>query len=227
MPQTTLEDLHRDWRLVLAKPQRKVVLYNARNNALIVSSPNPSTVTTTTDRELRASSSEYYRSRLDSEEVQVESLDSDEEIITPPPIPTSSQTTTTPTTRSPPNLCPLCYSPLPSAIRKPPTPRQRTLPLSSPQSSLDDDSDEENNQILSRVPTYFQLLSEANSLANTPTTTGQARRGEGTPIAEPPLNHSQFNEGYFSKFFEEVQLLGGFLLVLSILFLDSAKHADR
>lgn len=223
-----VDDSRSDWRLVLApRSQRKVVLFNRSQNALIVSSPNQSTSTTTTLGDSRAGSLGCHRPRLASEEVQVEPLDSDED--SPPPPSTTSSRTSTPTTRSPLNLCPLCYSPLHTTNRKPPTPRQRTLPLSSP-ISLDHEA-VENTQILTRVPTYFQLLSEANSLANTPTTTGQARDVKGTesskPITEPPLNHSQFNEGYFSKFFEEVQLLGVFIpSLMRTVLLDFATNAD-
>lgn len=79
--------------------------------------------------------------------------------------------------------------------------------------------------------TYFELLSEANSLANTPTSTGGRRRGGGSgsgsaritaaaAAAESPerrghskdegLDSHQMNEGYYARFFDEVSLLGTF-----------------
>ena len=72
---------------------------------------------------------------------------------------------------------------------------------------------------------YFELLSEANSLVNTPMSTGGggggARGGGGNAriaAAESPdrrgkakdegLDSHQMNEGYYARFFDEVSLLG-------------------
>ncbi|GAA5884356.1 hypothetical protein JCM3774_005403 [Rhodotorula dairenensis] len=66
--------------------------------------------------------------------------------------------------------------------------------------------------------TYFELLSEANSLANTPTSTGGGNaRIQATPAESPErrgsrkgegLDSHQMNEGYYARFFDEVSLLG-------------------
>ncbi|GAA5849601.1 hypothetical protein JCM9279_007285 [Rhodotorula babjevae] len=71
---------------------------------------------------------------------------------------------------------------------------------------------------------YFDLLSEVNSCATTPSSTGARARALPTP--RPPgahepasgagaaaardgrLDEGQMNEGYFARFFEELQLLG-------------------
>lgn len=58
----------------------------------------------------------------------------------------------------------------------------------------------------SKDSNYFNLLSEANSLANTPRTTGQPHQQPDEQ--EPPLDKGALNSGYFDAFFEEIQLLG-------------------
>ncbi|ORY73062.1 kinase-like domain-containing protein [Leucosporidium creatinivorum] len=91
---------------------------------------------------------------------------------------------------SPPPLsvCPLCRRP--TAPPPPHDPRSRRLPLTK-------DSN------------YFTLLSEANSLANTPRTTrGQQPGAGGGKEQEPALDKATLNSGYFGTFFEEIQLLG-------------------
>lgn len=73
---------------------------------------------------------------------------------------------------------------------------------------------------------YFELLSEANSLVNSPTATRAAGAritatgGEGTPRSPAAgdeaegtgraesLDSQQMNEGYYARFFDEVSLLG-------------------
>ncbi|GAA5963924.1 hypothetical protein JCM3765_006055 [Sporobolomyces pararoseus] len=178
---------HLDWQVVLVQPsQRKVVLFHPILNELQVgSSPVSSLPPVSTRRRSTRRSNSGESSTLASGEVQVEQLDSEDE--TTPPRKDSP----------PPNLCPLCYSPLNRSSRPTPSPRQRVLPL--PPSQTD-----QSQSSLQRIPSYFQLLSEANSLANTPTTTRQQQ----TSRSGPPLDQSQFNEGYFAKFFEEIQLLG-------------------
>lgn len=94
---------------------------------------------------------------------------------------------------SPPPLsvCPLCRRP----TAPPPSrdPRSRRLPLTK-------DSN------------YFTLLSEANSLANTPRTTGAGQQGgaggKEQEEGEPTLDKTTLNTGYFATFFEEIQPLG-------------------
>jgi len=189
---TDLEQ-HHDWQVVLVQPsQRKVVLFHPVLNELQVgsSSPVPSHPPVPPRRRSRRRSNGRDRSTLATGEVQVEQLDSDDDSDPTPPGRES------PT----PNLCPLCYTPLNRSNRPSPTPRQRVLPLppSRPVQS---------QTTLRRIPSYFQLLSEANSLANTPTTTRESRATASQPTG-PPLDQSQFNEGYFAKFFEEIQLLG-------------------
>lgn len=80
--------------------------------------------------------------------------------------------------------CPLCHRP---TSRPPREPQSRRLPLT-------------------KDSTYFNLLSEANSRANTPRTT----RGQQTDGSEdePALDKATLNSGYFATFFEEIQLLG-------------------
>ncbi|GAA5984467.1 hypothetical protein JCM10908_003360 [Rhodotorula pacifica] len=64
--------------------------------------------------------------------------------------------------------------------------------------------------------TYFELLSEANSLANTPTSTGGGGGARIAPAAgdskgkakDEGLDSQQMNEGYYARFFDEVSLLG-------------------
>ncbi|GJN93231.1 hypothetical protein Rhopal_006278-T1 [Rhodotorula paludigena] len=100
--------------------------------------------------------------------------------------------------------------------------------LPPPELSLDDDfadgaspragraEADDNDEWVSSLPvaaesasSYFGLLGEAHSLASSPATTralppadqGKAREAE-------RLDERQMNEGYFGRFFEEVQLLG-------------------
>ncbi|GAA5881810.1 hypothetical protein JCM16303_006462 [Sporobolomyces ruberrimus] len=185
---------HTDWQVVLvpsahSSSSRKLVLYNPESNTLQVSSPTPTRSNVSGLGSARKLPRASERAGLAAGEVQIEQLDSDEEI-------------TPPRSEPPPTLCPLCYSPLDPSKRSTPTPRQRVLPLPQP-------SSEQNTRSIRRIPSYFKLLSEANSLANTPTTTRE-RTTEATEIKRPgsSLDQSQFNEGYFAKFFEEVQLLG-------------------
>ncbi|GAA5821418.1 hypothetical protein JCM10212_002337 [Sporobolomyces blumeae] len=171
----------------------------------------------------------------------------------PRPTTTTTTTAEHRLAHEPPPLCPFCHSPLRRPASRPaPTARTRSkaLPLPSPPRSSPDDptrsgspsepeTDEEDDarrtpdpragtastsRVVARVPSYFQLLSEANSLANTPTPTGRTaasydgrtgtdgRSADAADAArashESPLNHSQLNEGYYAKFFEQVQLLG-------------------
>ncbi|GAA5900024.1 protein kinase IKS1 [Sporobolomyces salmoneus] len=183
-------DPHSDWHVVLqpSSSQRKVVLWHPTLNELTVRPASSlSTVTTRDTSKRRSISSE--RPRIATSDVQIEPLDSEDERSQPSPLP------------SPPNFCPLCYSPTPRSNRSNPTPRQRVLPLPSSDPN-------QNETALRRIPSYFQLLSHANSRANTPTTTRQPR-SFGEPDREGhPLDHTQFNEGYFAKFFEEIQVLG-------------------
>lgn len=91
---------------------------------------------------------------------------------------------------SPPlNLCPLCRRPTSRKLSKPSVRKcSRRLPNTTK------DSD------------YFSLLSEANSLANTPRT---SRTAAAPPLAqEPSLDKATLNTGYFASFFEEIQPLG-------------------
>jgi hypothetical protein len=87
------------------------------------------------------------------------------------------------------SVCPLCRRP--TAPPPPRDVRSRRLPLTK-------DSN------------YFNLLSEANSLANTPRTTGAGgqQAGAGGKEGEPALDKTTLNSGYFGTFFEEIQLLG-------------------
>ncbi|GAA5944982.1 protein kinase IKS1 [Sporobolomyces koalae] len=194
---------HPDWQVVLVQPsQRKVVLFNPRLNALQVSSPDRSNSPASAQTLARRAPSRRHTSRPANEQVVVEPVDSEDD-FTPPrrSSPAASQT---------PTVCPLCYSPISGSTR---TPRQRVLPPVDLPASTSGPAKSEEDRVLRRVPSYFELLSEANSLANTPTSTGRARSISGAdPVpaasAEPPLNHSQFNDGYFVKFFEEVVLLG-------------------
>ncbi|GAA5903945.1 hypothetical protein JCM8208_001735 [Rhodotorula glutinis] len=69
---------------------------------------------------------------------------------------------------------------------------------------------------------YFDLLSEVNSRATTPSSTGARARALPTPTGahetetgagtaagrDGRLDEGQMNEGYFARFFEELQLLG-------------------
>ncbi|GAA6008090.1 hypothetical protein JCM11491_001878 [Sporobolomyces phaffii] len=187
MPDT---DAHLDWQVVLVEPTRrngKLVLYHPHSNTLQVTSPSASLPVLANQRRPRRRSKGSERPVLFDGAAQIEQVDSDEEI-------------TPPRTESPPNLCPLCYAPLDPPRRSTPTPRHRTLPLP-------DSSPERSDTSLRRIPSYFQLLSEVNSLANTPTTTHQTTALSESDSAAP-LDQGQFNEGYFAKFFEEVQLLG-------------------
>ncbi|GAA5846636.1 hypothetical protein JCM3766R1_005793 [Sporobolomyces carnicolor] len=191
MPDT---DPHLDWQVVLqpASGQRKVVLWNPILNELQVSQATSLSAVAARHKFGRHSTSPP-EPKLAPGDAEVEQLDSSEEDESTPP-----------RNGSLPNLCPLCYSPLGRSSRPMPTPRQRILPLPS----SDPDHFETS---LRRVPSYFQLLSEANSLANTPTTTRQSQRtssGKFPSRSGPPLDQTQFNEGYFAKFFEEIQLLG-------------------
>lgn len=191
MPDT---DPHLDWQVVLqpASGQRKVVLWNPILNELQVSQATSLSAVAARHKFGRHSTSPP-EPKLAPGDAEVEQLDSSEEDESTPP-----------RNGSLPNLCPLCYSPLGRSSRPMPTPRQRILPLPS----SDPDHFETS---LRRVPSYFQLLSEANSLANTPTTTRQSQRtssGKSPSRSGPPLDQTQFNEGYFAKFFEEIQLLG-------------------
>lgn len=79
---------------------------------------------------------------------------------------------------------------------------------------------------MSTGTSYFELLSEANSLVNTPMSTGggggagggNARIAPASMSAESPdrrgkakdegLDSHQMNEGYYARFFDEVSLLG-------------------
>jgi len=74
---------------------------------------------------------------------------------------------------------------------------------------------------------YFDLLSEVNSRATTPSSTGARARALPTPTGahetatgasaaaarDGRLDEGQMNEGYFTRFFEELQLLGASLFL--------------
>lgn len=141
----------------------------------------------------------------------------------------------------PESVCPLCFQVLPpgpeaSARRTHtprPHPRRRLFPLLPPptgflpdpaRGDLSPPSDTDRSEAGEPGGTsYFELLSEANSLANTPTSTGASawkarageveppdRSGEGKPRGDG-LDSQQMNEGYYARFFDEVSLLGAFM----------------
>lgn len=89
---------------------------------------------------------------------------------------------------SPPPQCPTCCRP----FSRPPARdvHSRRLPLNKDSS-------------------YFNLLSEESSRANTPRTT-RTHQHETTSSGtdEPTLDKTTLNTGYFATFFEEIQLLG-------------------
>ncbi|CDR35554.1 RHTO0S01e01904g1_1 [Rhodotorula toruloides] len=138
-------------------------------------------------------------------------------------------------TGPPPSHCPLCYQPLPPpAQRRRPSPsshettRTRHFPLLPPpasSTSTDDSRQGEDGLVTTQLTNvrdvrevdsnWWGMLSEASSLVATPMSTAsralpsddEGDSASGQSGAEH-LDQSQMNEGYFARFFEEVQLLG-------------------
>lgn len=138
-------------------------------------------------------------------------------------------------TGPPPSHCPLCYQPLPPpAQRRRPSPsshettRTRHFPLLPPpasSTSTDDSRQGEDGLVTTQLTNvrdvrevdsnWWGMLSEASSLVATPMSTasralpsddeGDSASGQS---GGEHLDQSQMNEGYFARFFEEVQLLG-------------------
>ncbi|GAA5953470.1 hypothetical protein JCM21900_005675 [Sporobolomyces salmonicolor] len=224
MPSSPPDDSHADWQVVLAKPsQRKVVLYHPTSNSLAVSSTATPSRPTSRRRRL---GKERVGGDLGGElggQSTPRALASDvDEVASHSPLRGSSVSSTTSTTAAvsnPPSLCPFCYQSLRPRARSPIL-RPHCLPL---QSSSDEEADDAlvrpsgsqavASRALNKDSSYFELLSEASSLTNTPMSTGRTSRVEDaregwSATPEPALDQAQLNEGYFAKFFEEVQLLG-------------------
>ncbi|GAA6044016.1 hypothetical protein JCM8097_004301 [Rhodosporidiobolus ruineniae] len=154
----------------------------------------------------------------------------DDEAPTAPPLPapsTASSSSSTP--RGPASYCPFCHQPVLRPPGRHPSPLQHQflpLPPSDPLRSAEPDSASDDadwgftsgrrrrwtrSGTTAHEGAYFELLSEANSLAGSPRTTG-TQRGiegvEGAGVRDEGLHEGQMNEGYCARFFEEVQLLG-------------------
>ncbi|BGP51178.1 putative serine/threonine-protein kinase iks1 [Rhodotorula kratochvilovae] len=137
----------------------------------------------------------------------------------------------------PPSVCPLCFQALPRGPSPGSGSRRRRrrrsngagrgwlLPSPGAELELDEgaeadeadsarwDEDSAAGRTLETGQSYFDLLSEVNSLA--PSAASTAPRALPTPAdargaggAGERLDQGQMNEGYFSRFFEELQLLG-------------------
>ncbi|GAA5824661.1 hypothetical protein JCM11251_005293 [Rhodosporidiobolus azoricus] len=210
---------HANWQLVLVRPTtNQAVLYSPVRRRFTVASAYPSSTHAASQQVLAPSSP--GPTPPEGEEGADDSplpLPSDEEVegLVPPR-----------------GVCPLCYQifPHPRTVRRTRSPLSHSLlpPPSPSSSSLSNvDSEEEdwtpragrttvNNAVPARLAkegAYFELLSEANSRAGSPSTTGGARALEDEEpreggMEEERLPERQMNEGYYETFFKEVQLLG-------------------
>ncbi|GAA5985992.1 hypothetical protein JCM11641_004893 [Rhodosporidiobolus odoratus] len=219
-------DDHTDWQVVLVDPStRRVVLHDPRQNRFAVrpgSHPSQRLLEDRESQDTRDNGLEEFRSNGDQRR-----LGEDSSPLSPADLsPTSSQSVTPPG-----STCPLCRQSLsptsnlhkrhrPTGQPFLPLPPSSTFETPSASAAESDDGSTESSQRKSwrngrragKHGAYFELLSEVNSLANSPSTTAGHTRSlasEGGSAAEAEgLGAGQMNEGYCEKFFEEVQLLG-------------------
>ncbi|GAA6012802.1 hypothetical protein JCM10207_005365 [Rhodosporidiobolus poonsookiae] len=228
-------DSHDDWRLVLVdKSQRKVVLHSPAHNRFAVaeSLPTRSHFSPRLAGQLASLTLPAPQRTPSPLSGQLTSLGKPSQASSPPTLPDESASSSH--TATPGALCPLCYQPVPQAYspgRQASPPRHSLLPLppsdtaSSAFDSLSEDDEPRRptardstartwvaGRMREKEGAYFELLSEANSLANSPNTTGRTSARltseEGELHEESGLSENQMNEGYGKRFFEELQLLG-------------------
>ncbi|GAA5853206.1 hypothetical protein JCM8547_000242 [Rhodosporidiobolus lusitaniae] len=208
--------LHEEWQVVLAdRSSSKVVLHNPLSSRFSIV-PYYAVRSTSTLPRMNATPRESARGEDDKNDSPLPATST-----------SSSSTATPPVTQT---ICPLCFQPVPRPAGRGPSPlRHPLLPLPPSSSSTFDDGTSEQSDGdedarwtgrrrrkrwtgASGTGTYFQLLSEANSRVNSPTTTGgtaaRGIEGRGSAREDPALSEGQMNEGYCEKFFTEVQLLG-------------------
>lgn len=97
-----------------------------------------------------------------------------------------------------PQFCPLCLQPT--------TRRSSNINGKQSRAGRSRSASRRKNPTSRNTSSYFALLSEANSRANTPRTTrtgGTTTEGDGVPLDE-----STYNSGYFSSFFVDIKQLG-------------------
>lgn len=154
--------------------------------------------------------------------------------ISPPSSATSDVEADAKIAGPPQSHCPLCYQALPPPARRTrPSPasqqttRTRQFPLLPPPASATSSNMSSGGlgefaatqvsnlrDVRAVDSNWWGMLSEASSLVATPTSTASRVPPEedGTEAGErnggEHLDQSQMNEGYFARFFEEVQLLG-------------------
>lgn len=181
------------WQVVLVGQgeQRQCVLYNRRDRSFAVSHPTPPS--RTSEREPAASTSAVVSSSSSS----TATGDAD---APSPHRQRHRQRLNSGRRLGPAATCPLCRRPFKSrhaAYGYAQAPVYRPAPAALPPTKDGE---------------YFSLLSEANSLANTPRTTATSHPDEHTTGQqdqdEEPLLDETLNTGYFDTFFRELELLG-------------------
>jgi hypothetical protein len=184
---TTIAQDHSNWQVVLRSDNDKVVLYNSSRNELSVLAG------WTNDENPPEDDTEAGYDGID----ELEDDDNDLEVISQAGDSSNSNN------KNKNRLCPLCRHPL-----SPPTGHGSIESTVTATDLPAQRSSVSKQQQRKRLPSYFTLLSEANSRTTTPRNTTTTIPSPEASTSGPALNQTTFNSGYFEQYFLVVEKIG-------------------